>query len=536
MKNDMTIADASDRAVHLLILCGYLALCVALYGDYQYLNWKDEVNFIVIAERFARGDWQNAVNAYWHPALPLLLAGLLVAGMPSVLAAKILCVAIGVFTFFGVRALSYRFTMTVWVRRLVLLSFVPILLDYTYEFFGADILMVGLLAWYFSVIFHPAYRERRWAGWMCGASGALLFLTKGFGFMFFIAHFTLMTAMHAVLGQSGLDRRRVLLNFARGSLVFACVTVLWALALDQKYHDPAVWFGFTGKHAFTHRAPDVPPIALSTNAGLVAPPPGAVSIWEEPYYFYRQMPRWSPFTSLRGFKHQLKAARDSTVNIVKFYGDFTAFWGAIVAAALVLCMVPAAQLRARLALVCALASFLLYTGLYAVLYSYERYMWPMQALMLVMGGHVLTYLQQWPAFAFPRQQVVLALAFAVSFVWHPVDQLQRRVHVGKALYVISEQLRAEGVAGERYASNEDYGGSVVLAYLLGGTYYGHPKPGTTEHPSAADLRQHEIRYYFVWNPRSAPTDPAFQLVSTFSIHFASAFSMDSRHVALYAVR
>jgi hypothetical protein len=64
--------------------------------------------------------------------------------------------------------------------------------------------------------------------------------------------------------------------------------------------------------------------------------------------------------------------------------------------------------------------------------------------------------------------------------------------------------------------------------LLGGTYYGHPKAGTTAHPAAAELKQHGIGYYLAWHNHPAPTDPAFRLVGE--------FGHDTRRLSLYAVR
>jgi hypothetical protein len=358
--------------------------------------------------------------------------------------------------------------------------------------------------------------------------GGAAYLTKGFGLPFFLAHFTLSTVAHFVLNTTVQARRQVLANFARGLLVFGCVALAWGYMLDCKYHDPAVWVGISGPYNYAIRAPDVQPLgAPSTYAGFVQPWPGsAVSIWEEPYYFFKRNKPWSPFESLRALKHQAKLVRTSTVNIVGFYGSFSVFSAAIVLGSLLLRGVPRKD-SGQFGLAPALATLGLYTAFYLALYSEERYMWPMGFLILIMGGAMLDALLKTPLAAGAFRPKFVILVFAASFMLHPVDELVGRANNGRGLAQIGERLREAGVGG-RIASSGDYGGSVVVAYHLGATFYGHPKPGMSSDETISELKRHSVRYSLNWFERTPLPDSAFQRIK--------AFAEDDRQLTLYAVR
>ena len=519
--------NTSDRRTTFLLLCLYMALSLALFGYYQHIHSKDEVNYISIGEKLARGDFLNGPNAYWGPALPLLIAGFLRLGLPSIIAAKIACVLVGAVAFFAIRALSHRLVMTEGLRGLLLFLSVPAIVAGAYSAVNTDLMLASLLLLYFSLVFDPAYPQRPRAGWLCGALGAAAYLTKGFGFAFFLAHFTLFTIVHCTVNKTTRLRRGILANFGRGLLIFCGVALAWGFVLNRKYHDPRVWIGISGAYNYAIRGPAFQPLgAPSTYAGFVRPPEGAVSIWEEPYYFLVRTETWSAFDSLWAFRQQVKLVRDSVVNILAFYGTFSAFWAAIVLGCLLLCIGPASDVPGKFALVAALATLGLYTAFYAALYSEERYMWPMGFLMLIMGGSILHLLLKTPLCAGTLRQALIVFAFSSSFLLHPVNMLVSRANKGRALYRLSERLRADRVGG-RIASDGDYGASVVMAYHLGAVFYGHAKPGMSEAETITELRRHEVRYYLAWDERTPPVSSI--------LHRINAFTEGERQLTLYAV-
>jgi len=512
-----------------IVLLGlYLALCALTFKSFQYIAYKDEVCFISMGERFARGDFLNGPNAYWGALLPLLIAVILKIGLTSIIAAKIANILNGALAFLALRALSRRFVMSEPVRLLVLLISVPMLVYYAFFAIDPDLLLTAILLFYFSVVFDPTYPARRGAGWICGLLGAAAYLDKAFGLPFFVIHFSLITIAHFFVNTSK-ARRQVLWKYATGLLIFGCVALAWGYMLDRKYHDPAVWVGISGPYNHAWRGPDFYDMtaAPTTKSGFVQPWAGDVSIWQEPYYFLKQTKPWSPFESLRALKHQAKLTRTSTITIVRIYGSFTALWAAIVLGSLFLLRGVPRKDSEQFGLAASLATMGLYTAFYMALHSEEHYLWPMSLLLLLMGGALLDLVLRSPLTSGAFRKTLAVVAFAVSFVLHPIDQLQIRANEGRELARISERLRMDGVVG-RIASNFDYGSSVVVAYQIGATYYGHPKLDMTETETVSELKRLQIQYYLAWSDRPP--------VPHSVVRRMKSFEEDGRQLTLYAVR
>ncbi|MGH9967701.1 MAG: hypothetical protein ACREBG_07675 [Pyrinomonadaceae bacterium] len=413
----------------------YLVLGLLLLKYYHYIIAKDEVNYISIAQKIAAGDFLNAPNAYWNPLLPSLLAVLIVLGVPAALGAKLLCLGIGVFALFSVRSLSYALEMSEGIRKLLLFLLVPILLYFSLAFFTPDLLLVALLSLYFSIILTRNYVELSYAGLLCGALGALSYLAKPYAFSFFLVHFTLFNALYYFRNNQKATRRIVLRQFAFGLVVFFCVTAGWVYLLHRKYHE--VTIGISASYNYKIRSADLQPLGPpSTYSGLVPPRDDkAYSIWEEPYYFYKRANSWSPLDSQRSFRQQLKLILDSVENIAIFHLKFSVFSFTIILAAILLCINATRKSTSHPELLFMLLTFGLYSAGYALIYSEERYMWPMQILILLMGGHVLHLLLQ-TGFITDRVKQVLILLFSASFMIHPFLELATRANKGRNVYLI----------------------------------------------------------------------------------------------------
>src|SRR5438128_904998 len=163
---------------HLIAILIYVVFGLLLLKHFDFIWAKDEINYISIGQKYARGEFLLAPNAFWPPLLSWLLAVPICLGVPPALAAKVLSLFIGAFTFFAARSLSYTFEMADWVRIIILYSLVPILLYCSLIHFTPDLLLAGLLAAYFSVILNRKYASRVGIGWLCGVLGALSYFAK----------------------------------------------------------------------------------------------------------------------------------------------------------------------------------------------------------------------------------------------------------------------------------------------------------------------------------------------------------------------
>lgn len=496
---------------HLIALLVYLVLGLLLTNYFQYIWNKDEINYISIAEKYARGEFLIAPNALWAPLLSWLLAILIRFGLPSIFAAKLLSLMIGGFTFFAARSLSYTFEISDRIRTLVLYLLIPILLYCSLYEFTPDLLLAGLLTLYLSVILNRKYADRPWLGWLCGMLGALSYFAKSYAFFFFILHFSLISFLHYLINTEKSRKKVVLRNFASGLIVFFVLAAGWVYLLNLKYHE--VTIGVNGKYNYRKAGPEY---KGNPNGEIgFAPPPDATAIshWEDPYYYFSRtdlisccLKPWSPLESRKAFVHQIKLIAKTTPTVISMYQGFSAFFILIIVASVLLCIVPKQQLILRIELVFGLVSFCLYSAGYSLFYVEERYLWAMWILIMLMGCYVLNVLLKTEFFADRIRRLVIIVIFTASFLFPPLVRLQSSYYktnqIGRNINAFSNLLENDGLKGAKIASNTDYGTAVGVVYRLGAKFYGVATPYNSENEIVEELKKNGIEYYFVIYPQS----------------------------------
>jgi hypothetical protein len=515
----------SSFSSHLFAIAIYLALGLLLLKYFNYIWAKDEICYISIAQKYARGEFRLAPNAFWPPMLSWLLAVPIFLGVPPALAAKLLPLLIGVFTYFAVRSLSYTFNIGHTLRTVILYSLIPILLYCSLIHFTPDLLLVGLLTAYFSVILSSTYPDRPRVGWLCGVLGALSYFTKSYAFFFFLLHFPLASVVHYAENADKRRRQIVLRNLVSGLIAFAVLTAAWVCALNFKYH--VVTIGVNGKYNYRKAGPDSQGNP-NGYTGFVAPPdPTAVSHWEEPYSYFSDpevvsccLKPWSPFESWKSFKYQIKLIYSTGRTMLALYQRLSALTITILLSSLVLCVGDRKQLVASIELALGLATFCCYSGGYSLLHVEERYLWPMWILLMLMGAKVLHELLKAKFFDSTTKRGLLLVAFSASFVLPSLDGLKKTGgmlrQIGGNTYALSKLLEHTGLKGARVAANNDYGTAVGIAYRLGAKFYGVAKPNSSENEIVEELKKNGIQYYFVFNQvgiENRVTSPALEQVN-----------------------
>jgi len=518
----------------------YLAIGLALLPQVGTFLYKDEVNYIAAAERYARGDFANAPNSYWGPLTSWLLAAALGLGAPPVLAARLVSLGVGAATLFAAQRLADAFDLPKAWQALMLAALVPALLYFALPFVSADLPLACILGFYFAEILTRRYGARRYAGALCGLLGGLAYFTKAYALPFFLLHFTLVTVVHALAATDRAVRGRVLRHYASGLAVFAVLAAAWIGVLNHKYGE--ITTGLTGPYNWAIVGPHAAGRPIQ-HIGFAAPPPTAtVSIWEDPRYFY-DLPQaracclkpWSPVESREAMARVVQLVAQNLRRTASILVDISIGALAVCAAALVVLArppprrhgapAPQASRPARLGLAWAflarrlegprltlalsLLTLAVYAGPYLLVYSDERYLWPLVPLILAMGLSLLRMAAA-SGLGWPGGWAVLAGLFALTFIPHPMNQIWTGAERRQALAVFGEALAGETLAGARIASNTDYGGGMLMAYRVGAKYYGQPAPGWSPQAVADDLRRHGVDYYLIFD--GAPPPPGMALV------------------------
>ena len=552
--------------------CAFLVLGIALLPYFYNFAYKDEISYVAAAERYARGDFANAPNSYWGPLTSWLLAPLLWIGMPAPLAARLLSLGLGCATLYAARRLSAAFELPAVLQAVFLAILVPCLLYFALPFITADLLLTCLLVFYFAVIINRHYAFQPLAGPLCGVLGGLAYLAKAYALPFFLLHFTICSAAHLAIMRNRTARRMVLRHYAMGLIILAMVVSGWAAIMAQKYGEFTT--GLTGRYNWEI----VGPGALGRPIfyiGFVPPPESTtVSIWEDPWHFY-DLPQaracclkpWSPFQSASEFQHQLSLIRENISRTISIFLKFSLVSPLIIVAAVAVLLAAVFRTRqsnvlltagnttpeaavlsqassprgrraslierilaegANLPVAMALLTFVVYSAPYTLIYSDERYLWPMFVLMLALALHLSArgFAGAW--FKPPLYQPAAVALLSLSFLHLPARHINDSFDLRRTTTAFARQLEAGNLQGASFASNTDYGASVCVAYHVNAKYFGLvPAGGMSDEAVAEKLSSQGVDYYLMWDALSAPR-PGMDLVRE--------LKSGGRTLAIYAVR
>jgi hypothetical protein len=89
------IQERKPRDFVILAMLIYLIIGVCLLKYYRYRINPDGVSYISVAQKYAAGNFKQAVNGYWSPLFCWLLVPLLAIRIEPLLATKILNLLVG---------------------------------------------------------------------------------------------------------------------------------------------------------------------------------------------------------------------------------------------------------------------------------------------------------------------------------------------------------------------------------------------------------------------------------------------------------
>jgi hypothetical protein len=423
-------------------------------------------------------------------------------GIEPLLATKVLSLAIGAVTVVGLRWLSYRFEMTESIRTVILLAAVPAVLTFGFFYITPDELMACIILFYLYVIFGADYGEGIKKGIICGVLGGAAFLSKSFGFPFFISHFSVMNVLQFLRSESGEGRKNVVHNFLAGAATFAVISGIWIGLLSNKYGE----FTFGTSAKIVHRAKataDVQGLAVLWIGFLEPSNETAISAWEDASYV--KVPPAEPMDSWAYFVNQVRVVGRHTSKMGDFCMEFSPLTIAI-GVAYVLFWLRRFNIKAMHSEVLyPTFTILLMAGAYSLVWIRDRYLYVSFMLLMLMGGYVLGRLFASNFFTKTRRWALLVIFF-LSFVVPAWQSLEAKVGMGKGIYGLSQALKNVIEPGSHIASNSSWAASLYMAYYLDCRYYGAQPKGISRTELERQLEEYEVDYYLAWG--GGPVDTA----------------------------
>ncbi len=500
----------------LLCLISYSALIIGAF-HYERLT-GDSTIYLSIAEKYLAGDFSNAINGYWGPLLSWLLIPMLSLGSTHVFAINALNLIFGCLTIFGTWKLSFKFDISESVRSLILIPLVPILL-FISLIEPMDFLLLCVLVYYLNSIFNSNYRNNITNAVLTGFLGALAYFSKPYGFPFFISHFFLMSLCLYFKTTSVEQRRKVLVNSLTGFLLFFLLSGVWIGLISYKYGE--FTFSNQGKGVFRSLNPGSEHKTLEKGDpiffdGFFAPPnETAVIIYEDPSNARKK--GWSPFESKKSLVHFIGNLSENIFEVLRIYESFSRLSVAIIIAYLLLISIQHGRsILSYGSLIYPLLTILLYTGGYMLFHLETRYLWIVNILLLLMGGHVLNVLYKNSFFKRQSTRNILTALFILSFIVSPAKSSLdvARNNINKEMSILGAELNMKynikgNIASNRQKINSEMHDSwhytFRLSYWLNSRYFGMPREGVSNDELMRDLEANDIDFYFFWgDPTTAP--------------------------------
>ena len=207
---------------------------------------------------------------------------------------------------------------------------------------------------------------------------------------------------------------------------------------------------------------------------------------------------------------------------IRIYESFSRLSVAIIIAYILLIFFqPVRTLFDRPDLLYPLLTVALYTGGYMPFHFEIRYLWPVNILLLLMGGRVLNELFKSDFFSRDLMKNTLMAIFLLSFIATPLKTSidMSRNSLNRSMHDLGEELSRRYDLGGNIASNrqkvqhtvhDSWHRTFRLSYWLKGRYFGQPRENISDRELEREFEGHNIDYYFFWGDSTETPEVLFR--------------------------
>jgi hypothetical protein len=475
--------------------CQVALLSVAGVNN-RHLLHPDGVSYLLIAQHYARGEFDLAVSGYWGPMLSWLLAPLLVVFKSPLDAARIVMAFSAVLFLLGSITVFHSFQMR--SPALVISAWIVALASVYWSVsvdanLTPDLLMSGFMCMAISRMAARGWTQRRSTQLFAGILLGVAYLAKPVAFPVAFG-VSLVIALLWIISRLS-DFKTVARSLTITWLGLLLLASPWIAILSVKYHSLVISTSARINHAIVG-PPDIQRGHLSSRM-FHKPEPGKLSSGQDatflPYKF------WSPFSSVQYFKHQLSLMQENLGKIITHLSSFDRFHLALAAALFgFLVHIPWRENMARDRWRWAAVPILFISGIYIPVFANaERYYYAAYSFLLVSSMGMVTWLTQnsraginisrivgisLVAFSF-ASQVRGSIAEAVAGLEYPPSVLASE---------LATKLRSNGLEGPIAGTGDcqRWAGLYVeyIAFFMQQPYYGCEENTTLSRIKASEAQ------------------------------------------------
>lgn len=455
----------------------------------------DGVGYLSVAEKYLRGDFADAVNAYWSPLYSWLLVPLLAVGIEPLLATKVLGMLTAGATLVAMWWLLRRAGAQRDVCTLACLAATPLLLYAGYAVITPDLLVACALVFYLASFCHPAQSTCWPAALRLGLLGGVAYLAKAYALPFVLGHFVIVRAIELIRGGAPGTRRTLAINSAVTLAAMGLVVGAWSAILTQKFGHFTT--GSTGRYNLLINAPNSPGQIMHW-AGLLPPVnPTAISAWEDVTYYIDRMPQWRPLATAEDRQYlwnKIEANFWRTLELLEKQAN----WVRPILLVMLLIPLSRADLRPRMPGLILSLALLLYPCGYFLLHVEARFLTIMLVLLLLGGAYAIARASSRGLMSGWWRRSATMVVVGAMFISHPMELLGKPRNHGESLMRLAEELRPVLPAGAKVASDGNWGATLYLSYFMDLRYYGEGRPNQPREALLAEAEEMGVEFLLLW--------------------------------------
>lgn len=483
----MTERTAYNKLTAGLFVIGSLLGLYFQFAYHKFLN-NDTLSYINIAERYAEGDWQHAINGFWSPIYSWMLCFCKLAGLPILQSCYVINFIVAACGLYVLCRMAYRYLTQPLFYVAFSLYALLLMLFYAMSTLTPDLLAAVLCLWFLYLVTDNRFTGNKKNPWLAGVAGAFAYYSKMYSLV--PVHLFLASWLVLILLQKKQARSKQLIPLIKTYGVFIFLTSIWIAILSIHEHKLVVTTAGTFNHNFMSPAwgKNYP-----TNEGIYAPPyEKAYSAHTDPSHLMDNY-GWSPFSDTQHFMHQITLVKNAVLSLFYSLDPTGAKWLILITSLLILFINRKKMLPGYDSSIYKIAWFFVcYPLLYLPLFVLDRYV-----LTCIILFHLLLFFITQLAWSFINKKIaapVIAVLLLVSLV--PFIKLGQR----KLTYSTSEYryyksfyehvpqlafLQGQSIASDPYAMVE----ATQLCYYLQCRYY-----STWKDNQYQSLKQFNIRF------------------------------------------
>jgi hypothetical protein len=301
----------------------FIGASVGLYFQFAYHKFlnNDTLSYINLAERYAAGDWQHAINGYWSPMYCWLLCCCKLVHLPLLQSCYVINFIFAAAGLYISCMLAFRYlTQPLFYFGLGLYTLL-LMLFYAMSTLTPDLMATVFCLWFLFLTTDNRFTSTEHIPVLAGVVGACAYFSKAYNFA--PIHLFLALLIFFPLFKNTSSKLKYIIPVLKTYGTFIALAAIWITLLS--IHEHRLVFATSGRLNYNLVNPSYGK-NFPTHENMYAPPfKTAYSIHTDPAHLLDAYD-WSPFSNSKNFHQQIDLIKGSIQELIRNLDGTGAKW------------------------------------------------------------------------------------------------------------------------------------------------------------------------------------------------------------------